>query len=135
MSGGSKSDNNNDRPKMDKTKGKEDIFVAAKKLLMQSTSAKIGARIGDSEVNNLRLILPAFIEQEQKNSQIDRLRKIQSSPVKSLRRFSQGSDYLGRHLNVSAYIVMECGEIVIFSVFLLTCTARESKVSHITFNV
>lgn len=61
-----------------------------------------GATASDGESQNMRLILPVFIQNERKHSQPERQRKIQSSPVKSMRRFSQdSSEFLGKHLNVS----------------------------------
>lgn len=55
-----------------------------------------------TETNAMRVLLPAFIQNEQKYSEMDRIRKIQSSPMKSTqRRFSQDSAYLDRQWNVS----------------------------------
>lgn len=54
-----------------------------------------------SDTNNLRVILPAFIQNEQLHSQTMERRIIHSSPVKSSRRFSQDSQIIGRQLNVS----------------------------------
>lgn len=51
--------------------------------------------------NSMRVILPVFIENEQKYAQLERIRKIQSSPAKSMRRFSQDSSSLDRLMNVS----------------------------------
>lgn len=59
----------------------------------------------DDETQNMRLILPVFIQNERKYSQPERQRKIQSSPVKSMRRFSQDSSEIqNKHLNVSRWI-------------------------------
>lgn len=44
-----------------------------------------------NDANSMRIILPVFIENEQKYAQMERRRKIQSSPAKSMRRFSQES--------------------------------------------
>lgn len=44
-----------------------------------------------NDANSMRIILPVFIENEQKYAQMERRRKIQSSPAKSMRRFSQDS--------------------------------------------
>lgn len=55
----------------------------------------------ENEVKSMRLILPAFIENEQRYAQVEHKRKIQSSPAKSMRRFSQDSTYLDRQMNVS----------------------------------
>lgn len=74
-------------------------------IIQTSTSTKtIAAVTNGVEVNNMRMILPVFIQNERKHSQPERQRQIQSSPVKSMRRFSQDSDYLGRQLNVSTKI-------------------------------
>lgn len=51
----------------------------------------------DNETNSMRVILPVFIENEQKYAQHDRKRKIQSSPAKSMQRFNQ--DSLERHVS------------------------------------
>lgn len=51
--------------------------------------------------NSMRIILPVFLENEQKHAQVERKRQIQSSPAKSVRRFSQDSAYLDRQKNVS----------------------------------
>lgn len=61
----------------------------------------------DNETNSMRVILPVFIENEQKyaESQVERKRKIQSSPAKSQRRFSQDSSTLEHLMNVSRMIV------------------------------
>lgn len=45
----------------------------------------------EKDTNSMRIILPVFIENEQKYAQMERRRKIQSSPAKSMRRFSQDS--------------------------------------------
>lgn len=67
-----------------------------------STSSIMTSLPSNGDAQNMRLILPVFIQNERKCSQPGRQRKIQSSPVKSMRRFSQdSSDLLGKHLNVS----------------------------------
>lgn len=67
-----------------------------------STNSTMNGVPIDGETQNMRLILPVFIQNERKYSQPERQRKIQSSPVKSMRRFSQdSSELLGKHLNVS----------------------------------
>lgn len=72
--------------------------VPAKNVTNKST-------MNDSETQNMRLILPVFIQNERKYSQPERQRKIQSSPVKSMRRFSQdSSEILDKYLNVSQSI-------------------------------
>lgn len=61
-----------------------------------------GESANDGDAQNMRLILPVFIQNERKYSQPERQRKIQSSPVKSMRRFSQdSSEILEKQLNVS----------------------------------
>lgn len=57
---------------------------------------------------SMRTILPMFIENEQKNSQPVRLRNIQSSPVRFMRRFSTDSNYLEKPFNVSLLCVHAC---------------------------
>lgn len=51
--------------------------------------------------NSMRIILPVFLENEQKHAQVERKRKIHSSPAKSMRRFSQDSACMERQLSVS----------------------------------
>lgn len=58
-----------------------------------------------NDANNLRIILPAFIQNEQLHSQTMERRIIHSSPVKSSRRFSQDSQIIGRQLNVRIKII------------------------------
>lgn len=54
-----------------------------------------------TETNSMRFILPAFLQNEQKYSEMERARKIQSSPLNARqRRFSQDSAYLDRLWNV-----------------------------------
>lgn len=67
-------------------------------LIYKNESASRQA--SENEVNNMRTILPAFIHNERKYSQTER-RKIQSSPIKSKRRYSQDSDYRNSQFNVS----------------------------------
>lgn len=55
----------------------------------------------DNETNAMRVILPVFIENEQKYAQHDRKRQIQSSPAKSMHRFYQDSSSIERQLHVS----------------------------------
>lgn len=55
----------------------------------------------ENEINRMRVILPTFIENEQRYAQTERRRKIQSSPAKSVRRYSQNSSHMERQLNVS----------------------------------
>lgn len=55
----------------------------------------------DGDTKSMRIILPVFLENEQKYAQVERKRKIHSSPAKSMRRFSQDSAYTERQLNVS----------------------------------
>lgn len=55
----------------------------------------------DNDTSAMRNILPVFIENEQKYAQVERKRKIQSSPAKSLRQYSQDSSSLEQQLNVS----------------------------------
>lgn len=67
-----------------------------------TTNSTMNEAPTDGDAQNMRLILPVFIQNERKYSQPERQRKIQSSPVKSIRRFSQdSSELLGKHLNVS----------------------------------
>lgn len=58
----------------------------------------------ENEINRMRLILPTFIANEQKYAQTERRRNIQSSPAKSLRRYSQNSSHVERQLNVSGIV-------------------------------
>lgn len=51
--------------------------------------------------NSMRIILPVFLENEQKHAQVERKRKIHSSPAKSMRRFSQDSACMEHQLSVS----------------------------------
>lgn len=61
----------------------------------QSTTTINDADAGTNDTNSMRIILPVFIENEQKYAQMgQRQRKIQSSPGKSMRRFSQDSTAL-----------------------------------------
>lgn len=55
----------------------------------------------NNEIHSMRVILPVFIENEQKYAQVERKRKIQSSPAKAMRSFSQDSTQLEHQLNVS----------------------------------
>lgn len=58
----------------------------------QSTTTINDADADANDTNSMRIILPVFIENEQKYAQMgQRQRKIQSSPGKSMRRFSQDS--------------------------------------------
>lgn len=72
-------------------------------LIYNDQNESVAKQTSENEVNNMRLILPAFIQNERKYSQTER-RKIQSSPIKSKRRYSQDSDYLSRQLNVSRFL-------------------------------
>lgn len=60
------------------------------------------AAVGNSDANasNMRIILPAFIRNEQQYSQAVR-RKVHSSPIESSRRFSQDSQIVVHQGNVS----------------------------------
>lgn len=62
------------------------------------SSNLLASDFSDNETNSMRIILPVFIENEQKYAQHDRKRKIQSSPVK---RSSQDSSSLEHQLHVS----------------------------------
>lgn len=58
----------------------------------QSTTTINDADADANDTSSMRIILPVFIENEQKYAQMgQRQRKIQSSPGKSMRRFSQDS--------------------------------------------
>lgn len=60
-----------------------------------STTTINDADVDTNDTNSMRIILPVFIENEQKYAQMgQRQRKIQSSPGKSMRRFSQESTTL-----------------------------------------
>lgn len=56
---------------------------------------------GSNDHETMRIILPVFLENEQKYAQVERKRKIYSSPAKSMRRFSQDSASFERQINVS----------------------------------
>lgn len=61
----------------------------------QSTTTINDAEADANDTNSMRIILPVFIENEQKYAQMgQRQCKIQSSPGKSMRRFSQDSTAL-----------------------------------------
>lgn len=72
--------------------------VAVQKL---KPDRNVDSASSGKEADSLRVILPAFIENEQKHSQLERVRNIQSSPVKMMRRFSQDSAYHEKQSNVS----------------------------------
>lgn len=56
----------------------------------QSNTTINDADANANDTNSMRIILPVFIENEQKYAQMEhRRRKIQSSPAKAMRRFSQ----------------------------------------------
>lgn len=77
------------------------------KLIYNGQSESNAERISENDVQNMRFILPAFIQNERKYSQSDR-RKIQSSPIKSKRRFSQDSAFLSKHINNVSNKYMFC---------------------------
>lgn len=60
-----------------------------------------GNDASEKDTNSMRIILPVFIENEQKYAQMERRRKIQSSPAKTMRRFSEESLNSERPPNVS----------------------------------
>lgn len=64
-----------------------------------------------NDTNSMRIILPVFIENEQKYAQMERRRKIQSSPAKTMRRFSQDSSKLERPPNVSKNLTIHQFEV------------------------
>lgn len=64
----------------------------------------------DNETNSMRVILPVFIENEQKYAQHDRKRKIQSSPAKSMHRIHQDSSSVERQLHVSWMTINRNGD-------------------------
>lgn len=61
-----------------------------------------------NETHSMRVILPVFIENEQKYAQVEyqRQRKIQSSPAKAMRRCSHDSSSPEWQLNVSCMIIL-----------------------------
>lgn len=75
---------------------KSDAINSDKSKNVQEHSQK-----SDGDTKSMRIILPVFLENEQKYAQVERKRKIHSSPAKSMRRFSQDSAYMERQLNVS----------------------------------
>lgn len=82
--------------------------TATSSTLSNSNTPSLPAFVTNASLtasDDMRLLLPVFIQNERKHSQPERQRKIQSSPVKSMRRFSQDSaEFLGKHLNVSRSI-------------------------------
>lgn len=68
---------------------------------VKSDTSILGNDLSDNASNAIRTMLPTFIENEQKYAQVERKRKIHSSPAKSLRRFSQDSSSLEQQLKVS----------------------------------
>lgn len=66
-----------------------------------------GDDVTTNDANSMRIILPVFIENEQKYAQIERRRKIQSSPAKTMRRSSQDSSKSERPHNVSILFVFQ----------------------------
>lgn len=68
-----------------------------------------------SDESAMRIILPVFIENEQRYAQMERVRKVQSSPAKAMRRFSQNSTTIERIPIVSQLIV----KVFLFNLFLL----------------
>lgn len=61
----------------------------------QSNTTINDADADANDTNSMRIILPVFIENEQKYAQMEQHRRqIQSSPGKSMRRFSQDSKAL-----------------------------------------
>lgn len=66
-----------------------------------SSQYDVSTSITSNDPQNLRIILPAFIQNEKQHSQTTEFRQIHSSPTKSTRRFSQDSFTFSKQLTVS----------------------------------